>query len=110
MDLASFLVLLLVAAVIGALEQALAGYSLGGCLMSIVVGSVGAFLGRWLAAELSLPPIFTIVVAGNDFPLIWSVFGVGALRRADRGLDRPPLNAAAPVSVCRYRTVDRLVL
>lgn len=77
MDLASFLVLLLVAAVIGALGQALAGYSLGGCLMSILVGFVGAFLGRWLAAELGLPPIFTVAVAGNDFPVVWSILGSG---------------------------------
>lgn len=77
MDLASFLVLLLVAAVIGALGQALAGYSVGGCLVSIVVGSIGAALGRWLAAQFGLPPLLSVDVAGNEFPIIWSVLGSG---------------------------------
>jgi uncharacterized membrane protein YeaQ/YmgE (transglycosylase-associated protein family) len=75
MTLGGFLVLLLIAAVCGALGQAVAGVSAGGCLVSIVLGFVGAFLGLWLADLLDLPPFFTVSVQGQDFPVLWSVVG-----------------------------------
>ena len=91
MDLVSLLLLLLIAAVCGAAGQALAGYSLGGCLVSIVVGFVGALLGSWLAREFGLPEPLPVEVGGRAFPIVWSVlgaalfaFGVGLLRRASR--------------------------
>jgi hypothetical protein len=45
MDIVSLLVLLLVAAVAGALGQAIAGYSPGGCLVSSAVGRIDALVG-----------------------------------------------------------------
>jgi uncharacterized membrane protein YeaQ/YmgE (transglycosylase-associated protein family) len=75
MSVIQFLLLLLVAAICGAIGQALAGYSLGGCLVSAVVGLLGAFLGVWLARELHLPEILTVQVAGESFPIIWSIVG-----------------------------------
>jgi uncharacterized membrane protein YeaQ/YmgE (transglycosylase-associated protein family) len=78
-------VLLLVAAIAGSLGQALAGYSLGGCLMSIVVGFIGAFLGLWLARALGLPEPFPITVQGETFPLLWAIIG-SALFSAVLGL------------------------
>ena len=91
MDLVSLLLLLLIAAVCGAAGQALAGYSLGGCLVSIVVGFVGALLGSWLAREFGLPEPLPVEVGGRAFPIVWSVlgaalfaFGVLLLRRASR--------------------------
>ena len=55
MTLLELLFLLLIAAIAGGLGQALSGYSLGGCLISIVVGFIGAFLGLGLARWLALP-------------------------------------------------------
>lgn len=75
MSLISLLVLLVIAAVCGALGQALAGYSLGGCLISIVVGFVGAFLGAWIARQFNLPTIFVITVDGQPFPVVWAIIG-----------------------------------
>ncbi len=75
MTLLELAVLLLVAAVCGAIGQAIAGSSRGGCLLSIVLGFVGAVLGRWLAGALSLPPVFVIDVGGTAFPIVWSVIG-----------------------------------
>lgn len=75
MSLISLLVLLVIAAICGALGQALAGYSLGGCLISIVVGFVGAFLGVWIARQFNLPTIFEITVDGQRFPVVWSIIG-----------------------------------
>ena len=77
MSIMGFLVLLLVAAVAGAIGQALSGYSIGGCLGSILLGFVGAWLGVWLAGQLGLPEIFTIVVDGQPFPIVWAIIGAG---------------------------------
>lgn len=75
MTLLELLLLLLIAAIAGSLGQALSGYSLGGCLISIVVGFIGAFLGLWLARQLGLPEPFPISVGGNTFPLLWAIIG-----------------------------------
>lgn len=75
MTLVGFLLLLLVAAVAGALGQALVGYSAGGCLVSIALGFVGALLGGWLAGQLGLPEPFPVQIEGHPFPLIWSIIG-----------------------------------
>jgi uncharacterized membrane protein YeaQ/YmgE (transglycosylase-associated protein family) len=79
MSLLGFLVLLLVAALCGALGQAIAGYSLGGFLVSIVVGFIGAFLGMWVARQVGLPEFFVINVDGEPFPIVWSVIGSALL-------------------------------
>jgi uncharacterized membrane protein YeaQ/YmgE (transglycosylase-associated protein family) len=75
MTVTSFLLLLLVAAICGAIGQSLAGYSIGGCLTSIVVGFIGAFLGTWLAGLLGLPEPLTVNVGGETFPVLWSIIG-----------------------------------
>lgn len=92
MTLLELLVLLLIAAVCGGVGQSLAGYSLGGCLVSIVVGFIGAYIGMWLAGKLGLPEIFAINVGGKTFPIIWSVVGsalltliIALIRRAFAG-------------------------
>ena len=58
MTLTEFLILLLIAAICGSVGQALAGYDLGGCLVSIVVGFIGAYIGMWLSARFGLPELF----------------------------------------------------
>lgn len=75
MSLLGFVVLLIIAAIAGALGQAIAGYSLGGFLVSIVVGLIGALLGWWLAGLLGLPELFVINVDGQPFPLVWAIIG-----------------------------------
>lgn len=77
MNLIEFLLLLLVAAVCGSIGQGLVGYSTRGCLVSIVVGIIGAYLGLWLASELNLPVFLTINVGDRNFPIIWSILGSG---------------------------------
>ncbi len=75
MTLIGFLVLLAIAAICGAIGQSLAGYSLGGCLVSIIVGFIGAWLGMWIAAKMGLPELFAISIQGKSFPIVWSVIG-----------------------------------
>ncbi|MGF1493812.1 MAG: GlsB/YeaQ/YmgE family stress response membrane protein [Microcoleaceae cyanobacterium] len=75
MSLLEFLVLLIIAALCGSAGQSLVGYSPGGCLASIVVGLIGAYVGLWIARELALPVIFTLDIGGNAFPIVWSIIG-----------------------------------
>lgn len=75
MTLIDLLLLLLVAAVCGSIGQALSGYSLGGCLVSAVVGFIGAFVGLWVARQFGLPEPLAINIGGQPFPIIWSIVG-----------------------------------
>jgi uncharacterized membrane protein YeaQ/YmgE (transglycosylase-associated protein family) len=75
MSLMGFLVLLVIAAICGAIGQTLAGYSLGGCLVSAVVGVIGAYLGYWVATQFGLPALLVVNVDGEPFPIIWSIIG-----------------------------------
>lgn len=75
MTLIQILILAVIAAVAGAIGQALAGYSRGGLLMSIVLGFIGALLGTWLARQLGLPELLTLNVGGQPFPVLWSIIG-----------------------------------
>lgn len=89
MTLIGFFILLLIAAICGGIGQSLAGYDLGGCLVSIIVGFIGAYIGMWIAGKMGLPHFFEISVDGKPFPIIWAVIGsaiftfiVALLRRA----------------------------
>ena len=75
MTLFELLILLLVAGICGSLGQAIAGYSRGGCLVSIVLGFVGALLGMWLARMMGLPELFPVTIGGTSFPILWSIIG-----------------------------------
>jgi len=75
MTVLDFVILLVIAAICGAVGQALAGYSVGGCVASILVGFVGAVIGTWIAGWLGLPEVFAINVGGRAFPIVWSVLG-----------------------------------
>ncbi|MEX1062086.1 MAG: hypothetical protein WEC12_00670, partial [Balneolaceae bacterium] len=73
MTILEFILLLLIAGICGAIGQSIAGYSRGGCLVSIVVGFIGALLGSWLSVQIGLPELFNVQVGGNSFPIIWSI-------------------------------------
>jgi uncharacterized membrane protein YeaQ/YmgE (transglycosylase-associated protein family) len=85
MTLLGFIALLIIAAIAGGIGQALSGYSAGGCLISAVVGFIGAFIGMWLSSQLGLPEMLTINIQGEPFPLLWSMIG-SALLTAILGL------------------------
>ena len=75
MTLMDILILLIVAGLCGALGQAIACYSRGGCLVSIALGFVGAVLGMWLARAIHLPELFTLQIGTTAFPIVWSIIG-----------------------------------
>jgi uncharacterized membrane protein YeaQ/YmgE (transglycosylase-associated protein family) len=75
MSLTSLFILLVVAGVCGSIGRAIAGYSHGGCLVSIALGFIGAIVGSWLADALHLPHLFLVHIGGESFPIIWSIIG-----------------------------------
>jgi uncharacterized membrane protein YeaQ/YmgE (transglycosylase-associated protein family) len=75
MTLVELLVLLLIAGICGAIGQSIAGFSRGGCLVSIAIGFIGALIGSRLAVALDLPPMYTVILGGQPFPIIWSIIG-----------------------------------
>lgn len=75
MTFLEFLLLLFIAGVCGSIGQSIAGYSRGGCVVSIVVGFIGALLGNWMSDQMGLPDLFNVTIGGNQFPIIWSIIG-----------------------------------
>jgi uncharacterized membrane protein YeaQ/YmgE (transglycosylase-associated protein family) len=75
MSLVDFILLLIVAGVVGSIGQAIAGISRGGCIVSIVLGFIGALIGWWLKRLIGLPEPFMLHIGGTDFPLLWSIIG-----------------------------------
>ncbi len=75
MTILGFILLVIVAAIVGSIGQMIGGFSRGGCLVSIVVGFIGAYIGTWLAATLHLPDIFVLNIEGQPFPLVWAIIG-----------------------------------
>jgi uncharacterized membrane protein YeaQ/YmgE (transglycosylase-associated protein family) len=71
MTVLEFLLLLLIAGICGSLAQALAGYSHGGCLVSIILGLIGALVGTWLARLLGLGEILAIRIGSESYPVVW---------------------------------------
>ena len=75
MDIWEFLVLLLVAAICGAVAQAITGFSRGGLLVAIAVGFIGALFGMWIQRQTGAPEIFTVQIGDTSFPIVWSIIG-----------------------------------
>jgi uncharacterized membrane protein YeaQ/YmgE (transglycosylase-associated protein family) len=73
--LPELLLLILIAAVVGAIGRQIAGGTRGGLLVSIVVGFIGALLGPWIAHQLRLAEPLVIRVDGHSFGILWSIIG-----------------------------------
>jgi uncharacterized membrane protein YeaQ/YmgE (transglycosylase-associated protein family) len=86
-----WILLLVVAGLVGAVGQAIGGYSRGGCIVSIALGFVGALIGTWLSRKMGLPELFVVEIGNAKFPIIWAIIGsalfvaiVGFLSRSRR--------------------------
>ena len=71
----ALLILIVIAAICGAIGKAIAGSSRGGLIVSIVLGFIGALLGPWVAGLLKLPEPFMVTIGGHPFPVLWSIIG-----------------------------------
>jgi uncharacterized membrane protein YeaQ/YmgE (transglycosylase-associated protein family) len=75
MSLSEFIILLIIAGIIGTVAKAVTGFTRGGCILSIVVGFVGAIAGIWLAKQLKLPDLYVIHTGDVSIPVVWAVVG-----------------------------------
>jgi uncharacterized membrane protein YeaQ/YmgE (transglycosylase-associated protein family) len=89
MTITGFLLMLAIAAVAGTIGQALSGYSLGGCIASILVGFLGAYIGAWISSQLQLPDFLMISIEGRDFPLFWAIVGSALFSTIVGWISRP---------------------
>jgi uncharacterized membrane protein YeaQ/YmgE (transglycosylase-associated protein family) len=89
MSVLDLIFLLIVAGICGALAQAIVGYSRGGCLVSIVLGFIGALLGVWIARTMSLPELLPVAIGGVSFPVIWSIIGAALFVAVISLISRP---------------------
>jgi len=74
-SLPALVLLIVIAAVCGAIGKAIAGGVRGGLIVSIALGFIGALLGPWVARSLGLPEPFIVTVSGRPFPILWSIIG-----------------------------------
>ena len=74
-SLPALIILIIIAAVCGAVGKAIAGGARGGLIVSTALGFIGALLGPWVAKKLSLPEPFMVTVGGHPFPILWSIIG-----------------------------------
>jgi uncharacterized membrane protein YeaQ/YmgE (transglycosylase-associated protein family) len=78
LTLPGLIVLIVIAAICGAVGRALGGGVRGGLIVSTAIGFIGAMLGPWIALQLHLSEPFVLHVNGFSFPILWSIIG-GAL-------------------------------
>jgi len=75
LTLPGLLVLIVIAAICGAVGKALAGGARGGLIVSIALGFIGALIGPWIAHQLHLSEPLVLHVSGESFPILWSIVG-----------------------------------
>lgn len=75
LTLPGLIVLIVIAAICGAVGKTLAGGSQGGLVVSVALGFIGALLGPWVARALNLSEPLVVHVGGRPFPIVWSIIG-----------------------------------
>jgi uncharacterized membrane protein YeaQ/YmgE (transglycosylase-associated protein family) len=75
LTLPALIVLIVIAAICGAVGKAIAGGSRGGLVVSIALGFIGALVGPWVARALNLSEPLVVRVGGQGFPIVWSIIG-----------------------------------
>ena len=75
MSLLDFIIMFIIAAITGSIARSLVGFNKGGCILSAIVGFTGALIGTWLGREYNLPEIWSPVIRGIKYPVVWSILG-----------------------------------
>jgi uncharacterized membrane protein YeaQ/YmgE (transglycosylase-associated protein family) len=75
LTLPGLLILIIIAAICGAVGKSLGGGGRGGLITSTALGFIGALFGPWLARQLGLSEPFVLQVGGESFPILWSIIG-----------------------------------
>lgn len=69
------ILLLFIAGITGGIGRSLVGFKRGGCIISIVVGFIGAYIGTILAREFNFPDFWSFEIRGISYPIVWSIVG-----------------------------------
>jgi uncharacterized membrane protein YeaQ/YmgE (transglycosylase-associated protein family) len=90
MNVLEFLILLVMAGVLGVVAQQILGTKYG-MVVSVIFGIVGAFLGRQLAKWFHFPAYFSITIGDTSVPVLWALigallvtFGAGIIAKSNR--------------------------
>ena len=75
MTITEILPLVLVAVIAANVRQVIYSYSLGGYLVSVIVGFIGAFFGIGIARLFGFPEMIPFIIRGETFPVMWSIIG-----------------------------------
>ena len=75
MELINFLIMLGIAGLCGYVAAQLMGARRVNILLMILLGFVGAFVGKLIAAFFHFPPILAINTGHLHFPLFWALVG-----------------------------------
>lgn len=75
MSLLDFVIMFIIAAITGSIARSLVGFDRGGCILSAVVGFIGALIGTWLAREFNWPDILSFTIRDITYPVLWSIIG-----------------------------------
>jgi uncharacterized membrane protein YeaQ/YmgE (transglycosylase-associated protein family) len=75
LTLPGLVLLIVIAAVCGAVGKAIAGGARGGLVVSTALGFIGALIGPWIAARVGLSEPFVVNIGGHSFPVLWSIVG-----------------------------------
>jgi uncharacterized membrane protein YeaQ/YmgE (transglycosylase-associated protein family) len=73
--LPGLVLLIVIAAVCGAIGKAIDGGARGGLVVSTALGFIGALFGPWLATRLGLSEPLVLQISGHPFPVLWSIIG-----------------------------------
>ena len=73
--LPGLILLVVIAAVCGAIGKAIAGGARGGLIVSTALGFIGSLIGPWVAGKLNLSEPLAIQISGHPFPVLWSIIG-----------------------------------
>ena len=75
MSLFDFIIMFVIAAITGSIARSLVGFDRGGCIISAIVGFIGALIGTWLGREFNLPEIWSLTIRGINYPVVWTILG-----------------------------------
>ena len=75
LSLTELVLLIVIAAICGAVGKALAGGARGGLIVSTALGFIGALVGPWVARQFGLAEPYVLHVSGQSFPIVWSIVG-----------------------------------
>ncbi len=79
LSLPALLVMVVIAALCGAIGNSLAGARRVGLLTATALGFIGAIFGPLLARALHLREPVLISINGHPFPVLWSIIGAAVL-------------------------------